>query len=254
MLTALALGPAAAAASPEENMNSLSFAQDRSSLGQLSADPSVPTSAAAFPPGLHWLDIGSARKPALYVPKGLDPSRPVPLVLLLHGAGGAANDIVPLMQGAAEAQKFLILAPQSQGRTWDVILGAYGLDVAALDRALDIVVAAQSIEPGRIAVSGFSDGASYALSLGLANGVFFSDVLAFSPGFMAPAALAGKPRVFMSHGTDDQVLPIDRCSRRIAPQLRGSGYDVDYREFPGPHIVPPEMVAAALQRFLPAPG
>ena len=254
MLTALAPSPGAHAASPEEDMNSLSAAPGRWSLGQLSADSSAPTSAPAFPPGLHWLDLGSARRPALYVPHGLDPSRPVALVVLLHGAGGAANDIVPLMQGAAEAQKFLILAPQSQGRTWDVILGAYGPDVAALDRALDIVIAAQAIEPGRIAVSGFSDGASYALSLGLANGMFFSDVLAFSPGFMAPAALAGKPRIFMSHGTDDQVLPIDRCSRRIAPQLRGSGYDVDYREFPGPHIVPPEMVAAALQRFLPAPG
>jgi phospholipase/carboxylesterase len=103
-------------------------------------------------------------------------------------------------------------------------------------------------------VSGFSDGASYALSLGLANGELFGDVLAFSPGFMAPAALAGKPRIFMSHGVDDRVLPIDRCSRRIAPQLRAHGYDVDYREFPGPHVVPPEMGTAALERFLgPAP-
>jgi hypothetical protein len=41
--------------------------------------------------------------------QGLDPNRPVPLVVLLHGAGGASTDIVPLMQGAAEAQKFLVL-------------------------------------------------------------------------------------------------------------------------------------------------
>lgn len=228
-------------------------AQDGWRSGHLSAAPSSAPSAPALPPGLHWLDIGGGRKPALFVPHGLDPRRPAPLVVLLHGAGGAAGDIVPLLQAAAENGKFLLLAPQSQGRTWDVILGAYGPDVQGLEQALRIVFAAQAVDRDRIAVSGFSDGASYALSLGLANGELFGDILAFSPGFMAPAALSGKPRIFMSHGVDDQVLPIDRCSRRIAPQLRTNGYDVDYREFPGPHVVPPEMVTAALERFLPGP-
>ena len=58
-------------------------------------------------------------------------------------------------------------------------------------------------------------GASYALSVGLTNGDLFSDILAFSPGFMAPAVRHGAPNIFISHGTQDTVLPIDRCSRRI---------------------------------------
>jgi phospholipase/carboxylesterase len=248
LLILLVLGQPALAAQTDGAPQSMRTRQDRSVMGKVSARPSPKPSAPAFTPGLHWLDVG-ARKPALFVPNGLDPNQRMPLVVLLHGAGGAAGDILPLMQGAAEADKFLVLAPQSQGRTWDVILGTYGPDIEALDRALDIVFHAQAVDPERIAVAGFSDGASYALSLGLANGNLFGDVLAFSPGFMAPAAISGKPRIFISHGTDDTVLPIDRCSRRIVPQLRREGYDVEYREFHGPHVVPPEMVIAALQRF-----
>jgi len=99
-------------------------------------------------------------------------------------------------------------------------------------------------------VAGFSDGASYALSLGLINGDLFSDILAFSPGFMAPTEQADAPRVFISHGLRDGVLPIDACSRSLARKLRQAGYDLDYREFDGGHAVPPEMVTAAVARFL----
>jgi phospholipase/carboxylesterase len=64
---------------------------------------------------------------------------------------------------------------------------------------------------------GFSDGASYALSLGLTNGDLFRHVIAFSPGFMAPAARRGEPPVFVSHITRDGVLPIGVTSHRIVP-------------------------------------
>ena len=99
--------------------------------------------------------------------------------------------------------------------------------------------------------AGFSDGASYALSLGLTNGDLFTHVLAFSPGFMAPRKRRGKPRLFLSHGTRDRVLPIDPCSRRIVPQVRRAGYDVTYREFDGPHTVPDEIAREAVDWFLP---
>jgi phospholipase/carboxylesterase len=92
-----------------------------------------------------------------------------------------------------------------------------------------------------VAVGGYSDGASYALSLGIANGDLFTHVLAFSPGFMAPTGQVGAPRIFVSHGTRDGWLPIERCSRRIVPQLERAGYDVTYREFEGGHVVPPEI-------------
>ena len=73
----------------------------------------------------------------------------------------------------------IVLAPDLRGRTWDMLLREYGPDVAHLDRALGIVFARYPTDPGRIAIGGFSDGASYALSLGIANGALFSDILAF---------------------------------------------------------------------------
>ena len=97
----------------------------------------------------------------------------------------------------------------------------------------------------RVVLAGFSDGASYALSLGMTNGDVVDSVVAFSPGFEAAAELRGRPRVYVSHGPRDRVLPIDACSRRIVPRLRQRGYDVTYEEFDGPHEVPPEVRDAA---------
>jgi predicted esterase len=55
--------------------------------------------------------------------------------------------------------------------------------------------------------------------------------------------------VSVSHGTGDDVLPIDRTSRRIVPVLRDDGYEVDYREFDGGHVVPPEVAREAADRL-----
>jgi phospholipase/carboxylesterase len=101
----------------------------------------------------------------------------------------------------------------------------------------------------RLAIGGFSDGASYALSLGITNADLFTHVIAFSPGFMAPAGYTGSPRLFISHGMRDGVLPIDRCSRRIVPELERCGYDMLYREFDGRHTILPEIASVAVGWF-----
>jgi len=196
------------------------------------------------------LGLSPGRDGLLYVPQGVSAERPAPLIVALHGAGGDALNVLGLFTAAAEREGVLVLAPDSRGRTWDVILGGYGPDVAFLDRALDDLFGRFTVDPGRIAAAGFSDGASYALSLGLTNGDLFGAVLAFSPGFMAPASRTGAPGIFISHGTRDEVLPIERCSRRLAPALRAAGYELDYLEFDGGHVVPPEMTERALGRFV----
>ena len=122
--------------------------------------------------------------------------------------------------------------------------------MASIDRALEHTFARYEVDPARLAVGGFSDGASYALSLGLTNGDLFTHVLALSPGFMAPGRRRGEPRVFVSHGSEDAVLPIARTSRRLVPQLQGSGYDVLYREFGGGHAVPRPVAREAVGWFL----
>ncbi len=103
-----------------------------------------------------------------------------------------------------------------------------------------------AVDAERVAVAGFSDGASYALGLGMANGDLFRRIIAFSPGFEPPSREEGRPDVFISHGIADDVLPIDRCSRRIVPALRRRGYDVRYQEFEGGHEIPAGIIEAGL--------
>jgi predicted esterase len=171
------------------------------------------------------------------------------VAVLLHGAGGDARAALDLFRGLADATGIILLAPTSREYTWDLIVGEYGPDVEAIDRALEETLSRYAVDPTRLAVGGFSDGASYALSLGINNGDLFTDVLAFSPGFMAPLVSVGTPRFFVSHGRCDRVLPMERCSRRIVPQLERAGYEVAYREFDGGHTLPPEIVLEAAGRF-----
>ena len=171
-----------------------------------------------------------------------------PLLVMLHGAGGDAAGTLRLVEAAAPG--LLILLPESRGATWDIILGVYGPDVAMLDAALAAVFGRHRIDPRRVAIAGFSDGASYALSVGLGNGDLFPRILAFSPGFAAPPQAVGRPEVFVSHGVADEVLPIGACSRRLVPRLRSGGYDVTYREFPGGHYVPEDLATEAVAPLL----
>jgi phospholipase/carboxylesterase len=222
--------------------------------GRLRARPAQETVDKAVHIGLQSIGVGVTRGDyLLHVPEAYQATRPAPLMLWLHGAGGHARAFLsPELQGLAEATGMLLLVPTSEEYTWDVIVGRgrYGPDVIAIDRALEITFSRYAVDPARIAVGGFSDGASYALSLGITNGDLFTHVLAFSPGFSMPAGKRGSPRVFVSHGTRDEVLPIDRCSRRIVSQLERVGYGIRYREFEGSHTVPPDVAREAVSWFV----
>jgi phospholipase/carboxylesterase len=107
------------------------------------------------------------------------------------------------------------------------------------------------IDPSRIALGGFSDGASYALSIGVSNGRLFSHLVAYSPGFIwAADPLVGKPAIFVSHGTHDQVLPVAETRTRMVPNLREAGFEVRYEEFDGGHSIPASISEMALDWFL----
>src|SRR5918994_1209238 len=66
---------------------------------------------------------------------------------------------------------------------------------------------------------------------------------------LAPTSREYTWDVIVSHGAHDTVLPVDRCSRRIVPELERAGYDVRYREFEGSHVVPPEIGREAVNWF-----
>lgn len=175
----------------------------------------------------------------------MPPGATTAVVVVLHGAGGTAEHGLSLLLAHADARGLVLLAPSSAGSTWDAITGDGGRDTAALDAALRDVLARLPLAADRLAVAGFSDGASYALTLGLTNGDVFRRVVAFSPGFSVAREHHGRPELLVTHGLHDDVLPIDRTSRRIVPVLQRAGYDVDYHEFDGGHVVPPDLAAQA---------
>jgi phospholipase/carboxylesterase len=195
--------------------------------------------------GVRGLGIAGTRDPIVYVPESLPAGKPVPLLVALHGAGGDAQGGLSVLRAAAEQLGIVILAPASRGSTWDAIREGFGPDTRVIDSALEKVFSFIRVDPERIGVAGFSDGASYALGLGLANGDLFRRIVAFSPGFVPQGPQNGQPAVFVSHGTQDAVLPIDATSRRVVPALERRGYQVVYREFDGPHTVPAAIAVEA---------
>ena len=195
--------------------------------------------------GLFSLPLTNGREGLVYVPASYRASQPMALIVALHGAGGSAQRGMNVLAPLADEYGAIIFAPQSGGPTWDILVGGFGPDVAAIDSALMQIYERYAVDPERRVLSGFSDGASYSLSLGLANGDIFTHIIAFSAGFADPWGLVGDPKIFMSHGTEDKTLPIDEASRAIVAVLQQVDYPVYYVEFEGPHSVPEPVLRSA---------
>ena len=208
--------------------------------GRLTARPRVGVKTSATG------EIKLERNAVLQIPKNAG-DKPLPLLVMLHGATQRADHMFWYLGSTAEDAGVAVLAPNSVDTTWDAISNrAFGEDVFYLNRMLERVFETTAIDPARVSVGGFSDGATYALSLGLINGDFFKSIVAFSPGFVINGDAHGKPRIFISHGTHDHILPIDRCGRRIAGELKGQGYEVTFREFDGDHEIPADVAREGL--------
>jgi predicted esterase len=225
-------GAAAVLAGPR-----VAWPAEAAGAARFKARPGKPTQPVKA--GIQKLGLAKGKDGILSVPKGYSPDKPVPLMVMLHGAHGRHEGFNRFSNWAADVG-IAVMSPDSRGRTWDFLLDGYGPDIAFLDRALAHAFARLAVDPRHLAFAGFSDGASYALSVGLANGDLFSHVLAYSPGFMSPPLRQGKPAIWVSHGTRDEVLPVSQ-SRRMVPQLKSWGYKVRYREFDGDHGVNEEL-------------
>jgi len=200
-------------------------------------------------PGRYPLKLGDDRDGFVYVPRDYKADTPTPLLVMLHGAGNTALSVqyaLPL----ADEFTVLVLAPDSRDeRTWDGVLRSWGPDVEFLSQAFGQTASRYTIDRTRVGVGGFSDGASYALSFGISFGDQFSRIISMSPGVMQPMAARGKPRIFISHGTRDPIMPIDDTSRKFVPKLKSLGYDVTYREYEGRHAPSPPIVREAFDWF-----
>lgn len=217
-------------------------AQRDGKAARLRARPGPPPSRVSgnAATGESSLELPRGHAALLYVPAAARTFASLPLAVMLHGAGGR-GELMRFTFPWAEERGCLVLAPSSAGRTWDVIVDEFGPDVTGVDAALAATFARFGVDPRRVALGGFSDGASYALSLGTVNSELFTHVIAFSPGFVTGKPGNRRPRIFISHGVRDEVLPIRRTSRVIVPRLEAEGYEVTYREFDGPHGVPTDI-------------
>ena len=90
----------------------------------------------------------------------------------------------------------------------------------------------------------------HSLSLGLANGRLFHAVIALSPGGIVGERREGKPRIFIAHGTRDNVLPFSTSRDQLVPALRKAGYRVRFLPFAGEHKAREPESRAAVRWFL----
>lgn len=178
----------------------------------------------------------------------------LPLIVLLHGAAGYPQRFLRSMEPEADRRGAILLYPHSAGRTWDVLLNAAagrdpwsGRDSERLDQSLADLFSRADIDPSRIVLLGFSDGASYALSLGLTNPRLFRAVVALSPGsVLAPERIDPSQRIFVAHGRADRILSYRTTEQSLVPALRRRGATVTFRPFAGDHEIDRKVLDAAL--------
>ena len=170
----------------------------------LAAEPTCAVAESAVSPVLTAQPIAGARglpAGATTLPGGAlayrPPSatkEPLPLVVLFHGYGFSAEQFMSIMTPVADRWGFMLVAPKAEHVTWDMIYRGmnedqsrsrvithskprFGKDIARIDAALKEMFASAPVDPRHVVLLGFSDGATYALAVGLANPQLFTTVI-----------------------------------------------------------------------------
>jgi phospholipase/carboxylesterase len=178
-------------------------------------------------------------------------SAPHPALILLHGFGSNEMDL-PGLAVELDSRFYTI----SVRAPFEVVFGGYQwfpvpgmstgdpsqLDdsLARLQAFLNEATAAYPIDPARVFLLGFSQGAFMSGLLTIAQPEKIAGAIMLS-GFLPPTvkaeenSLAGKP-FFVAHGTYDDILPISR-GQAVPELLKKLGAEVAYYEYPMQHQV-----------------
>jgi predicted esterase len=183
------------------------------------------------------------------------------VMILLHGRGSTADDIISLGQ-VLGGPEFAYLAPQAANHTWypNSFLAPLEQNEPYLSSALDRVeslvqlAVAAGLPPDKTVIAGFSQGACLATEFVARHPRRYAGLIAFTGGLIGPpdsdlthpGNLAGTPAFFGS-GDPDPHVPWHRV-QQSAEILKQMGADVAAHRYPGmPHTVTPGEIETARQ-------
>ena len=184
-----------------------------------------------------------------------------PLLLLLHGYGSNEEDLFSFSTELPD--EYYVVSARAP---FDMMYGSYAwyainfdadenkfsdIEQAQQSRELiahfiDELIANYAIDADNVTLIGFSQGCilSYAIAVSYPEKV--QRVIAMSGYFNADIATQDYKnnnfkslKIFASHGTVDQVVPVD-WARNSIPKLKALGIDIVYKEYPVGHGVAPQ--------------
>jgi polyhydroxybutyrate depolymerase len=169
---------------------------------------------------------GVKRGYVLHVPRGLDTSTPVPVVISLHGGGlwGAAQRDVSRWNDVADREGFIVAYPSGAGRAspraWKVGGPGARREVEFIARLIDTLVTRYGADPARVHVNGFSigGGMTFALTCAIPDRIASAGIVVGT--LPLPWELcAGAPPlpVMVIQSTDDPIVPYHGGRSWVAP-------------------------------------
>ena len=175
------------------------------------------------------------------------------LIVLLHGWGANAQDLVPLAS-MLDLPAFQFLFPDAPFphlqappgcRMWYDLIAQDAQQLATSRQKLKDWLASLEHKTGipanRTILGGFSQGGAMTLDVGLPLSV--AGLVSLS-GYLHPHILVeGKtaPPVLMAHGKHDSVVPL-QTAQQAKERLTEMGVAVEYQEFEMGHEIRPEVL------------
>ena len=178
------------------------------------------------------VEEGPARG-VLLTPEPYETSRVYPLITVFHGAGRQDELLLRACRKQPNERQAFFFIPRSVAPTWDLIAGGPPVDVEFLEYAWDLIYRRYPIDPHARCLIGYSDGASYALSLALSNPGYFAAAMVWAAGFVVldrngPSQAGEKARLYLEYGTHDPLFSFEQIALPMRENLERAGYDVTF--------------------------
>ncbi len=205
------------------------------------------------------VERGEARG-VLLTPESYDPSQLYPLITVFHGAGRQDELLLKACRKQPNERQAFFFIPRSVAPTWDLIADGPPVDVEFLEYAWDLIYRRYPIDPAQRCLIGYSDGASYALSMALSNPGYFAAAMVWAAGFVlldrnGYSPEGEKTRLYLEYGTHDQLFSFEEIALPMRDNLERAGHDVTFSvDEGGRHMPSGSFQSEALDWYFEAAG